>query len=308
MIFPLHNFTFAFRSRLARPASRISANARKDGHDDLLKAIVAGESVASPIVAVVAHPDDETIGMGSRLSQLKNLTLVIVTDGAPTDMRRARSLGFESVEDYSSARFDELQKALGVLGAQLVRQINFGFPDGQTVFHLAELAGSIEAVIVNSAAVITHAYEGGHPDHDACSLATQLACTRIAAAGREAPQLLEFAGYHSQNGQLTVNRFWQDSCRPESMVRLSWKERRMKRRAMRAFRTQSFLLEHFPPSNECYRRAPAYDFPKPPPPGEWYYDRYDWSLKGKDWLRQVRDCFSPTELDQVARGIPTVTP
>ena len=39
------------------------------------------------LAVVVAHPDDEMIGLGSRLSELGGVTLVYVTDGAPRDGR-----------------------------------------------------------------------------------------------------------------------------------------------------------------------------------------------------------------------------
>ena len=276
-----------FLRRLTRSPSRPGANEPTSWQNDLVATIAGGETIASPTTVVVAHPDDETIGMGSRLSRLENLTLLYVTDGAPANMRRARSLGFDSVEAYSGARFDELRKALLIVGAKPARQMGFGFSDGYAVFHLTELIDRVEAAIAGSAAVITHAYEGGHPDHDACALAVQLACSRIAAAGGAAPLRLEFGGYHSRGGTLAVNCFWPHDRSEERVVSLSWRERRRKVKAMREFRTQSFIMRAFPPQLESYREAPSYDFFAAPPPGEWFYDRYDWPLKGRNWLEQV---------------------
>jgi LmbE family N-acetylglucosaminyl deacetylase len=254
---------------------------------DLLGALAACETLAAPVVAVVAHPDDETIGMGSRLATMANLTLVYATDGSPPNMVRARSLGFESAETYSRARFDELVKALHLLGIKPSRQVAFGFSDGQAIFHLTSLIDEVEASIAGCAAVVTHAYEGGHPDHDACALAVQVACRRILASSGTAPQRLEFAGYHSRGGTLAVNCFWPDARCEERVVSLSWRERRLKAKAMREFRTQSFIMTEFPPRFESYREAPSYDFFAAPPPGEWFYDRHDWPMKGRKWLEQV---------------------
>jgi N-acetylglucosamine malate deacetylase 2 len=269
----------------------------------LIDQIVSSRPVAVSIVAVVAHPDDETIGMGARLGRLQNLSLVHVTDGSPKNMGRARSLGFDSAEAYSRVRFNELRDALALLGVRPVRHLMLGFSDGETAMHIAELTEKIEAAIAGATAVITHAYEGGHPDHDVCALVTQLACARLAASGGAAPRRLEFGGYFSRGGQLVSNCFWPDGAYPASVVRLSWRERRRKRKAMCAFRTQAFILKDMPPWQEAYRRAPVYDFLRPPPPGVWYYDCHDWPLKGETWLRHVRERFGEDELGALNRRL-----
>ena len=53
---------------------------------------------------VVAHPDDETIGLGAQLGRFEDALLVHVTDGAPRDGDDARNYGFASVADYAAAR------------------------------------------------------------------------------------------------------------------------------------------------------------------------------------------------------------
>jgi LmbE family N-acetylglucosaminyl deacetylase len=264
----------------------IQPYATTDIVDGLLAALVAGETVNLPVTLLVGHPDDELIGMGSRLGQLKNLTLVHATDGAPSDMRYARALGFPSAKAYSSARFGELHAALAIAGARPAREITLGFPDGETVHHLSSLVEHVREIISGTEAVITHAYEGGHPDHDSCALAVQLACSQDSI--RHRPVRLEFAGYHSHRGRLITNLFWPLPNVPDKVVKLTWQERRIKRKAMRAFATQSIIVKKYPPGREVYRRAPVYDFSRPPPPGEWYYDNYDWSFKGEEWLALVR--------------------
>ena len=250
----------------------------------LVERLASGELIASPVIAIFAHPDDETIGMGGRLSRLDNLTLVHVTDGAPRNMARARELGFESTEDYSRARFSELTRALFRLGVKPKCQIGFGISDGEVILHLTTLIDRLEAILGGYATVITHAYEGGHPDHDACALAVQVACVQLAAARRMRPLRLEFACYYSRAGKLHNNSFSADPQCLGVTVQLSRKERKLKRKAMREFRTQSWITGIFPVSHESYREAPMYDFLAPPSSGEWFYDRHNWPLKGKNWL------------------------
>lgn len=283
--------------RMRSVASRgLRRHAATSCDGNVFAALAADERVVLPVTAIVAHPDDEVIGMGSRLYRLKNLTLVHATNGAPSNMRRARALGFDSAEAYSRARYEELRTALAIAGANPVHQTVLGFSDGETVFHLAALVECVTRTLSGAVAVITHAYEGGHPDHDTCALATHLACARIAAGGGAAPQHLEFAGYYARGGRLAANCFWPDPRCPEMQVHLSWQQRRRKRKAMRAFRTQSFILQDFPPTCECYRLAPIYDFQMPPPPDEWYYDQHDWALKGKVWLQEANRYLSTAKL------------
>ena len=71
---------------------------------DLAARLARGERVAEPVALVVAHPDDETIGLGSRLHLFDRLLLVHLTDGAPADMGDARRAGFATREAYAAAR------------------------------------------------------------------------------------------------------------------------------------------------------------------------------------------------------------
>ena len=52
---------------------------------------------------VAAHPDDETLGIGSLLCLLDEALLVHVTDGAPRDGADARVHGFATCAEYADA-------------------------------------------------------------------------------------------------------------------------------------------------------------------------------------------------------------
>ena len=171
-----------------------------------LEALRAGAPITAPAVAVVAHPDDEVVGFGLRLAALQNLTLAHATDGAPEDMGDARRAGFATREAYAHARAGELDACLAALGAA-PRRLALGVQDQTAVFHLAEMVAALQEPLAGAALVLTHAYEGGHPDHDACAFAVQLACERLAAEGRPAPVRLAFAEYHTDAaGRLAFGR------------------------------------------------------------------------------------------------------
>src|SRR5690606_6874416 len=96
---------------------------------DLLARLAERGDIDAPVVMVVAHPDDEILGLGSRLARLRNLTIIHLTDGAPRDMRDARREGFDSWRDYAAARRAELARALAAIGASHARTLCYDYPD-----------------------------------------------------------------------------------------------------------------------------------------------------------------------------------
>ena len=177
------------------------------GEGSLCVRLAARERIAEPVALVVAHPDDETLGLGSRLHLFDRLTLIHLTDGAPADMGDARRAGFATRDAYAAARAAELAAALEVLGARPVRALAYGVLDQAVVEHLPELARRLASDLADQAAVVTHAYEGGHPDHDACALAVARARKALRP---DAPAAYEFAGYFGVDGVLHGNAFHPD--------------------------------------------------------------------------------------------------
>ena len=244
------------------------------GADSILTRLAARTPVAEPVVLLVAHPDDEIIGAGATLPLFRQLILVHVTDGAPRNLADATAHGFADAASYAAARELELAQALRVAGVS-PRRVQLGAADQGASTQMAALTHALRDVVARhgAAAVLTHPYEGGHPDHDAAAF--------IAAhAGRP---VLEFASYHAApDGGLAVGRFLPGG-HAGGRIGLTPGEQARKRAMFACFTTQAATLAPFGTEWETLRTAPAYDFTQPPHPGTLHYERHDWGMTGARW-------------------------
>ena len=237
-------------------------------------------------VVIGAHPDDEVIGAGALLARLPDAAVVHVTDGAPRNESDAHAAGFAGWAEYGAARRREAEAALALAGLALERLTGLGIADQQATHNLAALAQRLAGLLQEGgfAVAITHAYEGGHPDHDATALAVHAACRLIEAQGETAPRLVEMAGYHALGGRFTAGMFIaRADAGPTATVVLDAAERRLKRRMLDCHATQRAVLTPFTVDVERFRAAPRYDFRLPPHPGLLHYDTQPWGTTGEHW-------------------------
>jgi LmbE family N-acetylglucosaminyl deacetylase len=245
-----------------------------------------GDPVGEPTVLLVAaHPDDEVIGAGARLAHLQRSWLLQLTDGAPLDGVDARAAGFADRGSYARARHGESLKALQLVGIGPDRLYTFDLPAQTASEHMLELATRIRdlLVVLQPEIVLTHPYEGGHPDHDAAAFAVQAACALCRVQGAAPPLRVEFTSYHAGAQGMVTSRFLDD--RGARILRLSAAERALKSRLLACYVTQRRVLAWFPNETEAFRPAPHYDFSTPPHQGRLWYEWFDWGMDGERWRR-----------------------
>ncbi len=235
-------------------------------------------------LVIVAHPDDETIGAATRLARLSQPTIVTVTTGSPTDPTlRTRAL---SQDHYAELRERELGAALALAGIGRDQLVGLRRIDQEASTNMASLAREISALFrrVRPDVVLTHPYEGGHPDHDATSFAVH-AAARSCADLNPAPVVIEMAFYNA----FGVYRFLpnQSSSSRECVVRLCPAEVELKRQMFACHASQADILAPFPIDVERFRLAPKYDFTRPPHDGPTHYETMNWTSV-ETWLNQAR--------------------
>jgi LmbE family N-acetylglucosaminyl deacetylase len=234
---------------------------------------------------VLAHPDDETIGASSRLTRIETAGFIYATDGAPRDGRDAQAAGCSTWVKYARLRRAEAWHALAHAGISSEHAVFLDYPDQQATLRLVPLTADLRRWILATCpeVVLTHPYEGGHPDHDAVAFAVHAAVAALSREGRASPVVIEFASYHASGDSWIFSEFLPAPNAVKRVIRLTPEGQALKQRLLAGYHSQAERLKSVPLEQECFRLAPTYDFTHPPHDGPILYERYSWGMTVREW-------------------------
>jgi LmbE family N-acetylglucosaminyl deacetylase len=238
---------------------------------------------------LVAHPDDESGGCASLLQRAREPIVVFATDGAPADEYFWKPYGSRTA--YGQIRRSEAKRALSAIG---VKKIDFlsdgpgGVPFKDQQLHLALRAAIAAALSLarrhRPDAILVPAYEGGHPDHDACSF------IGFALGYLTSLPVWEMPLYHrSRSGELVCQRF-RELNGTEIVVKLTESERLNRNTLVASYASQSDLGQFVTSSSEYLRPQQHYDYSKPPHEGSLNYQAWGWPISPEDLCRRFEEC------------------
>ena len=243
------------------------------------------------VLVLVAHADDESVCYGALLPRMREPVVVIATDGAPRDEYFWKRFG--SREAYAAVRRDEAQAAMRLAGVRelvLLAEQDSRLEDQRLFLNLASAYGRLEKLVgwVRPEAIATLAYEGGHPDHDSCSvLAAQL--------GRQFGVPVWEAPAYSREGCEGMLRLQQFTCESgdEVAVEISDEELELKRAMCAQYVSQGDFLQTFDARREVVRPQVNYDYGRPPHKGLTNYEQWQWWMSAQEVCAKFEEFLEP---------------
>lgn len=222
------------------------------------------EFAGRPLI-FVAHPDDESLACGGLLQRLPASLVVFACNGAPGGFGLEREFG--SLKKYSELRFEEASRVFRHVPnssfKRLGRTDGSYFGDMHLFEGLPDAATSLRTLAESFSpdAIISHAYEGAHIDHDACSFLAMHVAAKLSLKRFEFPLY-----WINRQGRVVLQQFRDVRGRTgkvegESAVadvlewRLSEAEIECKKKMLAEYRTQRGTVAKFSPAEERMRVA-----------------------------------------------------
>lgn len=236
------------------------------------------------VLVLVAHADDESVAYGALLQKMREPVVVIATDGCPRDEYFWKRYG--SRETYRAVRREEARRAMQIAGVRelvLLAEEDARLEDQRLFLNLdaawARLVPLVERV--RPEAIATLAYEGGHPDHDSCSLLAMRLGKRLGVPVWEAALYSRGEVAEGCEGAIRVQQFLRESGE-EAAVEISADELECKRRMCAEYSSQGDFLQTFDARREVVRPQIKYDYSRAPHQGRTNYEQWQWWMSARE--------------------------
>jgi len=211
------------------------------------------------LVLLVAHPDDESIGAGILLQRLRHAYIVFCANGP--SWWPPYWLNYGLPHKRAQLRKQEAHHAIDITGKN--HSIQFlGYPVGWLVTHLDDAYRSLADLLRawQPQQVVTHAFEGGHEDHDACSF---LACQLSKAFNFKVWEMPLYYREASTGAEIRQT-FTTDDPDSEIITPISGSELEVKRAMLSAHKSQREIVARFDPAIEKFCPQPLHDYSRVP--------------------------------------------
>jgi N-acetylglucosamine malate deacetylase 2 len=203
------------------------------------------------VLVFVAHPDDETIACSGLLQRTTAALVVFAVDGAPPHYGFEKKFG--SLRNFSAQRFQEASRALSAIPHCSFRRLTkcgrVWFVDQHLFLEMPEAFVSLCRIIreFSPDLLVSHAFEGGHLDHDACHVLAQQVASKFKLSALEFPLY-----WRAKRGGDVLQRFRQTQ-EGEFVLQLSASELRIKRQMLGEYHSQQALTAVFEYEVERFR-------------------------------------------------------
>jgi LmbE family N-acetylglucosaminyl deacetylase len=220
------------------------------------------EQLLGATLVVVAHPDDESVGCGMLLQGMAAAGVLVCTDGGPVIAQPWHRRIFRSRTLYASKRLAEFRAATRIAGVRYTCQMK-GIRD-QLLCKCLERAARLLAECIRQYrpdAILSHAFEAGHPDHDCCAFLSNWAGRTFSLPVWEMPLYYRPTPSSPLVYQQFLSCFGNEielSAEPDKLLR--------KTQMVSAHRSQAAVVSKFDKTREVFRPQPTYDFSVNPNP------------------------------------------
>ncbi len=245
-------------------------------------------SLFGRILVVVAHQDDET-ACSVLLQRAREAAVVFATDGAPASeffWQRYRSR-----QQYAAVRQAEALRSLRVIGIAAPAFLqdaatNIPFQDQELYRSLPSAIAALGqlACRFKPDALVTPAYEGGHPDHDACSFLVSAVGHCLSVPRWEMPL------YHRSRTGTLVHQQFRSPLGGEILLYPTRSELRRRDEMLSKYISQPDISEFVSARVERFRPQPDYDYSRLPHPGALNYETWGWPMTGTDLCTAFQSC------------------